>query len=352
MLMREQFMKSLTDEERLDLYRKSLVHAWGFVDYNDWPIKLNSVFHLFLNEFSEEILSDISYLEQEKNYSITSIAKLMGNPARIYRIIDTTIYGMRRKRYSLKEQRNITLKLLSMVRSLKYGSEFNEDGKNIILPPEKVTDLITHCPQKRCSVEDSTFIHRFCGIMWAYTESIFFRAHDVTKEIHGSYNCNNRNIIIKEYLNLHPTDIWSNVKLLPCNKIKIIKYYSEDIKLTIDALNHLYNKGGLPIPNLVNYIIEIDDKEVSIHALRELAPIVQQTISTITSKINAMTWHEKVLKYAEIFWYRKRPLREARGLSWRLSQSIKKQIYAGKENARRLNRLSEEQVCRLAKLTI
>ena len=58
-------MKYKTDEERLSLYRNSLSLAWGFVDYNDWPVKLNSIFHLFLKEFGEEFIKDLRHLEED-----------------------------------------------------------------------------------------------------------------------------------------------------------------------------------------------------------------------------------------------------------------------------------------------
>lgn len=348
-------MKYKTDEERLSLYRNSLSLAWGFVDYNDWPVKLNSIFHLFLKEFGEEFIKDLRHLEEDHSLPLSDIARLFYNPARIFRLIDSVIYSMRRNRSPLCDQRKIVLKMLSMVNALKYGSEFNEDGRNIILDPEAAAQIVNNKLRGRvCTIEESRKLHRFCGIIWAYTETIFFRAHDVTKEIHGPYyhDKQNPNILVKEYLNLQPREIWPDFMLLPCSTIKIVMSYGENVNITIDALNHLYHKGESLVPNLKGYSIEIDGKEENIEKLQEIAEIIAHIIPDMTSAIDSMSWHEKVMKYGEIFWFRKKPLREKRGICWRLPEEVKQNIHAGEVNHRRINRLSEEQVYRLAKLTI
>lgn len=352
--MKPNYTSCRTDEERLSLFRASLGYAWAFRDYNDWPVKLNSVFHLFLEEFGTEFFEDLDYLEKKNNYSPHEIAQLFYNPARIYRLIDPLIFSMRRMKYKLEKQRQIVLRLLSLVRTLKYGSEFNEDGRNIILSPEEVYDMAqTKLNREKCAIEESRIVHRFCGIIWAYTESTFFRAHDVTKEIHGPYELENgEKLLIKEYLHLNPQIIWPKIPLLPHKTIKIFKKYNQQVKIRIDSLNHLYHDGGQPVPNLIDYYVEVDGKEFSLSDLQELSPIIQNTISSLTESVDQMTWHERVEKYADIFWYRKKPLREARGLDAELPAHIKEKIKKGQPNSRRLKRLSAEQVYRLAMLTI
>ncbi len=45
--------------DNLEKYRRSLESAWGYNDYNDWPIKFNSIMHLFIKEFADEFVSDL-----------------------------------------------------------------------------------------------------------------------------------------------------------------------------------------------------------------------------------------------------------------------------------------------------
>jgi len=347
-------MSSRTDEDRIRLYRKSLGYAWGFVDYNDWPVKLNSVFHLFLSEFGEELLDDLDYLENIRQMPLKKIALAFYNPARIYRMIDTTVYGLKRRKFTLQQQREVVLKMLSLVRCLKYGSEFNEDGRNLIYNPETEKEVMeTKLLPRETTLQDSQIVHRFCGLIWAYTEAIFFRAHDVTKEIHGPYSSvHGSNILVKEYLNLNSREIWPDAPLLPYRTIKVYQNYESGMKLSIDALNHLYYEGGAFVKNLRHACIEVDLEKVSVVDLPEIMNRITDAIQHITSKVDGMTWQEKVTKYAEIFWFRKKPLRDLRGLDWRLPDRIREKIAVGQENPKRVERLSEEQVYRLALITI
>lgn len=343
---------SVDGNNRLRLYRQSLVKAWGCVDYNDWPIKLNAAFHLFLEEFSAEFLDDITYLESERGIALADIARAMNNPARVYRIIDASLYGLKRSRTPLVKQRQTTLKLLDMVKALKYGSEFNENGINEILSPSQVALLADKVPVS-CTPFGARLIHQFCGAMWSYTESIFFRAHDVTKEIHGPYPLQDGKVlVVKDYLNLRPTEIWGDMPLLPCNSIRIVKKYAAGVNLTIDALNHLYSEQKLLIPHLEGYFMIVDgilaDEDMATGLLEKM----KEAVSAISSGVDEMSWNERVAKYAEIFWFRKRPVRDLRGLPWHVPAKVRERIAIGTDNSARRERLSAEQVSRLGQITI
>src|SRR5438552_14079842 len=70
-------------------------------------------------------------------------------------------------------------------------------------------------------------------LMWAYTESIFFRAHDLTKEFHGPYlyASDTKRFVIREFRNLQPRELWPDICLPPLRSIMIYKQYKEPITL-------------------------------------------------------------------------------------------------------------------------
>ncbi len=339
------------DSERIRLYRESISRAWGHGDGNTWPVKLNAAFHLFLKEFGEELIDDLAYLEQHKTPA--EIALPFYNPARLYRIIDSTIYSMRRNHYRMAQQRAVVLRLLSLCRTLKYGSEFNEDGCNVIYDPETVRRTSASLAPLR-STDESKIVHRFCAVMWAYTEAICFRAHDVTKEIHGAYSYDDgrKHFIVKEYLNLSPHELWPDMPLLPCRTVKIYKQYNETVRIRIDALNHLYHEGGQLVPSLEACRVEVDGQQADVELLREYLVRVQQTVGSISRYIERISWNERVLKYADIFWFRKKPFCDQRGRDWRVPAHVRQAIMTGTENERRRVPLSDEASARLAMLTI
>lgn len=332
----------VTSEEKLLMYKKSLESAWGFNDYNDWPIKYNSIMHLFLDSFAQEFLDDFKTLKS-RGVTNQEIADSFGNPSRIYRIIHTVIYGMKNLKYSVQEQKKMAVQLLDITSLMKSGSVFNEDGKNIIFNTselEEVSRLEFH------KVEEggiASQLHRVLGILWAYTEALFFRAHDVTKEIHGLYELNDGSLLIREYLNLMPSNLWSLTDL-GCSKIKIYTIYTKEVEVSIDAYNHLFHYNGSLIDGLSAYRIEVDDKECSLENLMELIPKLSENIIKIHQWAKRADWREKTRKYAEICWFRKHPLRKMLGLPGEVPGEVIRNISSGQIDERRLKNLTDRQI--------
>lgn len=332
----------MTSENKLLIYKKSLESAWGFNDYNDWPIKYNSIMHLFLNNFTQEFLEDFRELKA-KGVTEHDISKAFYNPSRIYRIIHTVIYGMKNLKYSAAEQKEMAVKLLDITALMKFGSVFNENGKNIILNPYRLETTLNEHFVKVEDREEAVKLHRALGILWAYTEAIFFRAHDVTKEIHGLYDLPGSSLLIREYMNLMPEKLWSIVDI-GCNKIKIFTKYTKEIEINIDSYNHLFHLGGSLTDSLLEYRIEIDDEESSLEKLLDTIPRLYENIVNISQWAKQTDWKEKTKKYAEIYWFRKSPLRNLLGRSEDLSQEVIANIESGQVDERRLKNLTDKQI--------
>lgn len=329
----------------LEKYKESLKSAWGYNDYNDWPIKFNSIMHLFLEEFYESFEQEIKICDDQQINDKT-IAASFGNPARIYRMINGIIYGMKRKHIDLNVQRNIVCKLLDITSCLKYGSIFNENGKNIIYSPTELNSCLSRISLHKADTEEAQIIQKVCGILWAYTEAIFFRAHDITKEFHGLYTDKDfkGNLLVREYLNLAPTELWPDVKLLPYQKIKIYCLYNSELCLSIDAYNHLFLQEGNYIEDLYGYYITGDGEELTLEQLFLLSKGMFKTISDIQSWVYKNTWVEHTKKYADIYWYRKKPLSDLCCCSNKVPDAVYKKIENGSIDERRTSNLTERQI--------
>lgn len=336
------------NRNRLNLYKKSLESAWGYNDYNDWPIKVNSIMHLFLKEFASEIIEDIKQIDANE------LLKLFGNPARIYRIIDPTIFGMKRMKLPLEFQREIVLKMLDYVKLMKAGSEFNEDGRNNILSKEQVEVLFEQYQFTKTDKQSAGTIQKFCGILWAYTESIFFRAHEVTKEIHGMYELGEgKNLVIREYLNLQPYHLWDEtVPFLKYQKIVIYTVYNAHLKLVIDSYNHLFLKEGNYKDDMIEYIILADGKRIDVEELNSLIADAMKTIMEIHRWVDVQDWRVIANKYADIYWYRKRPFREVLKKNYQVPDIVRENIANGLPDERRKHNLSEKEIGRLIRTMI
>ena len=331
-------------DERIQKYKKSLESAWGYNDYNDWPIKFNMIMHLFLKEFSICYLDGMN--EAKKFLSYKEIGDLFYNPARIYRIINPVIYGMRLQRIRLDEQRKIVNEMFDITETMKSGSIFNENGVNLIFSKDKISKLF-NSRFHQANKEVAQDLHRFCGVMWAYTEAIFFRAHDVTKEIHGLYDVDDGKLLVREYLNLEARHIWNNISGLGCNTIKIYTIYRKEIEISIDSYNHLFNKKGNINDNLLYYRIEIDGNEVELEQLVELIPSMLNAIHNIQGWVKSANEKDIINRYAEIYWYRIKPLADLQLKNWKPTERVYKNIMEGSIDVRRKNNLSQDSISRL-----
>lgn len=345
----------MNDIEKLKLvcYKKSLESAWGYNDYNDWPIKVNSIMHLFLKEFAMEAIEDIAQIG-DSNEKLQALFQLFGNPARIYRIIDPVIFGMKRMQKPLDFQRNIVLAMLNYVKQMKYGSEFNEDGNNLILSPSNVNKIMNQYEFNEANTETATIIQKFCGIMWAYTESIFFRAHEVTKEVHGPYTLADGNkLVIREYLNLQPWHLWDDtIPLLKYSKLVLYAVYSDNLDLKIDSYNHLFLKNGNYKDDMKKFVIIGDGKLLTIDEIENLISEAMKTVIHIHNWSETQDWRVLANKYADIYWYRKSPFREILNKQSNVPQTVREKIMNGEPDQRRINKLSEKEIARLIRIVI
>ncbi|MHB8061173.1 MAG: hypothetical protein ACYDG2_00855 [Ruminiclostridium sp.] len=338
---------------RLEKYKESLKSAWGYNDYNDWPIKVNSIMHLFLKEFAQECLEDMNEIK-EKKIDIKEVTALFNNPARLYRLIDSVIFGMKRLGLPLHEQRNIVHELLDMVSYMKAGDEFNEPGKNIIMNKDELNTFRSETTFRPATQADAAIIQKFCGIMWAYTESIFFRAHEVTKEVHGAYELGEgQQMIVREYLNLQPDFLWGNqVPFLKYKKIQVSAIYNSELKLRIDSYNHLFLERGNYITCMTHYSLLGDGKPIEIKELSELIVSAFQTINTIHEWTAEQDWRTLANKYADIYWYRKSPFRLILNKDVKVPDHIREKIMNGEPDSRRVNNLTDEMIDRLIRIVI
>jgi len=340
-------------EANLEKYKESLKSAWGYNDYNDWPIKINSVMHLFLKEFAKQCIDDIREIKGNCDLENKLLTEF-GNPARLYRLIDPIVFGMKRLGITLNEQRKIILYLLDLINRMKFGSIYNEDGKNIIFSPSQVSNIIYRFNFDNAERKNAIKIQKFCGIMWAYTEAVFFRAHEVTKEIHGPYILDNGNkLIVREYLNLAPNEIWHDIiPFINAQSIKIYTIYDGSISISIDSYNHLFLISGDYISNMISYMILVDDKPADINQLMTFMMDIPKTINASHTWVEQTTWREHANKYLDIYWFRKRPMRLVLGKSPVVEPVVRYNIEHGDFDKRRVHNLTDKEIDRLIKIVI
>lgn len=333
----------MDDSIFLNKYRESLKVAWGYNDYSDWPIRISSIMHLFTDVFAEEFVQDLNFLWASDAESAIKIGRAFQYPGRIFRLIDVVLFGMRRKRISLREQHDFIVKMIKVAATLKSGDLFSEQGTNPLIE--------VHLPIPLDNIS-SVFVHRLQAALFAYTEATLFRGHDATKSVHGPYFGEDGCYIIREYMNLKPDVLWDSADLLPIQQIRTVCHYNSEVKIRVDNFDHIYHEGNLG-RSMTGCVIEVDGDRI-----RSEQDIVTLTTNIITkarkiaSLVDTWDWKKKTMQYAEIFWLRKLPLSQLCGRATTPPEKVFQQISEGSVSEIRQKCLSSEEVARLIHLVL
>jgi hypothetical protein len=304
------------DTSRLQKYQEYTLVPLLNTDAEKWPIRSGRIGPFVLDEFSRQLSESVDGLRQ-KGLSLGEIGKLFGSPSRLWRLSHHYLNGMRLNQFSLAEQRRRMIELLDMIKALKSGSEFTENGKNLILSPEAVDELLDldfSVPQSR---SESALVHKLCGTLWAYVETLYFVAHEISMELHGPYNVHDGStLIVRDYFNLSAKELWPETKDISHRSVRVFALY-EGVQIEFDVYNNPYTVSGDLVNGLRSFRIEADGAPFDISSIMTLCDELTLIISSIAGKIEDWTLKQIALKYADIFWYRIKPLSDCLEADWR-----------------------------------
>lgn len=316
-------------------FKEAVFNIWLRDGQNTWPIDINSIVHLFMDLFVEELLGDMESL-RKKGYSSQDIASLFKSSARIIRLVMPCVLGMKSMKMPIEKQRRNILNWLSLVKLLKYGDLFNRDGKNTVLSPMAFKSSITHSKMLAADKKNSFLLHKLCAILWNYAEAVCFKTHGLVREFHGSYRFDKKNqeILVRDFICLRPVQLWQECRIIPYDSIRVVSVY-ENLGMTIDIYNNVTIKeGGRFIDNLKFFFVEADGKVLNLDEIDELGKLLYRIIISITSLVDSLDWRKKTEKYAEIFWFAKKELRDELRLDWSPAAAVKERIKAGEPSSR------------------
>jgi len=301
-----------SEEIALQKLKRTLAAVWGVNDKHDWPVRLNTVSHLFAGEFYEDLYKAFHMLVQ-KGYDLKSIGSLFGSPSRILRSFDLILKGMYLKKVPVPDKRQFICELLNCAQTMKVGSVFNEDGVNRILNESSLNGLVEWCNWKGSDLEASRELHGLIGLLKAHIEILYYRIYDISQEIHGPYAvADMSSLLVREFKELKPENLYPDTEFTSFSSLTIFTEYDQGVKIKIDPYNHMVQEGESFIPNLKRWAVAVDGGDVAdIGELRALKEELFQVIRQNSSMTDREDWREAARKYARICWYKADRLFEA-----------------------------------------
>ena len=314
----------------VDDFKDAILEVWQRDGKTTWPIDLNSVSHLFIGDFDKEFLEDIQALQKE-GLASNEICRLFVIPQRIIRLKMPFVQGMGALGLSRDKRAEQVHYLLSLVDELKYRDPSNRDGWNIVLSPEESSVVIDQSRLSLSDTQSSRLVQLLCGVLWAFTETLFFKTHGFVREFHGPYlrPGEDRQYLVRDFVCLKPVELWEDCSKLRYSKVRVVTAYDQ-LDLTVDIYNHVsIQKEKNYVKSLQSYYVECDGKLLSSSEIEQFYRELTEVMAFVNKKVESMSWQMRAEKYAEIFWYSKKNLKNRLGEDWAVPDRVRRKIRDG-----------------------
>jgi len=274
-----------------------------------WPLPVLLINRLHTMFFVQEIHS---VLERLWDKGPEKLGKLLWGPSAIahwsYFAQLTPFIDMGREQLIEFFERTADLLL-----ALRREDPFCKEERNVIWDESKLEE-VKGLEFVKPSPEEKRLLSTINVSLWQYARILQCNHHVYSHEFHGPYDLGDSILLVREYFDLKPVQVWEEVKGFPYEKLLILETYRKGFDLRIDTFNHLYSDEPLP-NNLTSFLILVDGKEFAGRDkddfLTELNQALNNSFSELSSHISSFSprdWFEKII------WMRHYYLRKAKEL--------------------------------------
>jgi len=313
-------MYSVDKKQQLKDFAAAMAVPVGLTDGAKWPVRAGTVIFPVRNILVRE------FLKQIKDAGIIGNAEkwraAFDGPTQLWRMSHHLINGLLDDNVDKREIAETILIFLEGVAALTYNHYFERIGKHIIFTPEMLkeamrNDLLIDKKQARKALMLS-------GLIWSYSETNYFVAHELTCEYHGPYLLENgKYAVIREFINLKPNELWEKRDFngMP-EKIRIITVHDESLSIGFDSYNNLFDEKGSMMPSAIGSTVLMDGRVMSLSDVEDLINLFSSKVRLFSDEVDAMSKSDIAHKYMEIFWYRKKSLADYMGVSWKPTEEL------------------------------
>ena len=272
--------------------KTALLQVWNTGDIDSWPYQygnFSKAFYLLFYQYYSEVL----------DYNSRNI-NLFTGPSSLIRSFDFLLPAMLLHKKS--ENQTLIDNIFKILVRMKKADYFNIDYKNLILDE---VELKQNLEQVIPPSDIPPAIHRIIALIRAYCEFIYYRAYDISIEVHGSYHFSDHNLLVYEYRNLHPEELYDEKYILPYSTVKVECLYHKDVQIQIDLYNHLtvcMNKKAdtswILSDQLLGWNMFVDGEIFTLEDINSFETLIIEKIVYLSQQLRSQH------KYAEILWYR------------------------------------------------
>ena len=296
----------LMSKSELKKYAQAVSIPLSVSDTVKWPIRAGRAIKPVKTDFSNSFATQIDMVISK--YGSKFWDKAFTNPSQLWRVSHHLINGWRDGGYDKNYIGNRIEQLIEGIKQLSGGYPYEDMGPHITMDKQKAyfDNGIA-----------SPLVLKLSGLLWAYAETMYFVAREICCEYHGPYTDSSHSpIIVRQYSNLCPIDLWPQLSALKKVDSVIIKTKHEGLQVSFDVYNNLYIQHGNFKDTFIEGKVIINNQEASISEIQTLIQQVTNEMILLHTTIESMTEEEIIWQYIRIFWYRKKGLSQLLGESW------------------------------------
>ena len=192
------------------------------------------------------------------------------------------------------------------------NKEIKEINKNLIWT--KSSDLAI-------KKEVGNLVVSLDSLIW----SLYFDPYrSAGSEIHGPYSVGNYYILIRDYFDLNPQEIWPIKN--KHSSVRMYLKYPKDVGIKINFIDQVNSFKSLG-KELISFSILVDDKNiVSLSKINSLFKYFSVLTKDQSQKVNKLSPSEIITKGAEIYYYASKDFFKYYQEDWRPSQEVYNRI--------------------------
>ncbi|MBA7490642.1 hypothetical protein ES702_01183 [subsurface metagenome] len=199
----------------------------------------------FLDLWAKKLIEAVDKI-QAKKIKFSEVAKNFPSNAVIRDVFGYFVIGMKILKIPKKDRANYALFLLKVLQERSKSKDFTFLKENLVLSKNKVTKLIKNKKWQKPTEVQRTNIGILAAslrnLIWSLYTDIFV---NTGFEISGPHNLGKGSqLVIRNFFNLKPVEIWSETKKFPYKKIKIYTLY-QNAGIKIIMFNRVFSKKSL-----------------------------------------------------------------------------------------------------------
>lgn len=284
-----------------------------FVDVRDlWPMPPVNLFPYF---DVGQALGTYQRLKQlvEGGMSFNDIAKLFRRAEQVrYFLINTgaislkTAHNLKIADTTIEDQVKLVQWCIQLLKELTQEDPLCLEGKNIYWPQAKVDAFVSKYSWQEVTGQYKEAVDKLSINLYSMNWSFYWNYYGAAGyDIHGPYQpkgFENSQLIIKDYFNPAPTELWPLAKEVPFKSAMLGQIYKDtDIKISFG--NRIVNQGELA-GNNSHFVFIFDGQQVTdIKTMRDLAQRAVEITKRQTEYVNSMEKMDVARKCAQLAYY-------------------------------------------------